>query len=138
MIELCHVESIDGFVHRMQRSYLAHIHKNDDSILKCLLFSSERSRRPGRYISIMHSVLQRKDCTMTKFVKKAVNNEYSNSTNSWPARFQRHYVHVKVSCVINIELNWTNWVTWKNHLQTCFYAKNVLKYAICAHFEHDF
>ena len=62
LLELCHVESIDGFVHRMQRSYLAHIiRKNDDSIAKRLLFSSERSRRPGRCISTMKSVLQRED-----------------------------------------------------------------------------
>ena len=77
LLELCHVESIDGFVHRMQRSYLAHIiRKNDDSIAKRLLFSSKRSRRPGRYISTMKSVLQREDCTMTQFVKKAANKEY--------------------------------------------------------------
>ena len=77
LLSLCNTESIDAFVFRMQRSYLAHIiRKEDSSITKRLLFSSERNRRPGRYISLLNSVLQRQASSLPIFIKNAMDEVF--------------------------------------------------------------
>ena len=72
LLRLCKTESINTFIHRMGHI----IRKEDSSISKRLLFSTEQNKRPGRYISIFNTVLQRETCVARTFIKNAMDKRY--------------------------------------------------------------
>ena len=77
LLRLCNTEPINAFIHRMQRGYVAHlIRKEDSSISKRLLFNTEHIKRPGRYISLLSTVLQRETCVLQTFIKNAMDRKY--------------------------------------------------------------
>ena len=74
--EICKTTSLDAFVMKQQRSYIAHIiRQEDESIAKKLLFENWMARN-GREITLLELVIKNEVCTSTEFFNRAKNKTY--------------------------------------------------------------
>ena len=65
-------ESLEKFIARQQRQYLAHIvRREDDSILKMITFNNDEIRVPGPYNTLGSSVLNRETINESEFYRRA-------------------------------------------------------------------
>lgn len=70
-------ESINRYVQRQQRNYVAHtIRKPDTSIIKRLLFNDDQSRKKGRKMTIYSSVIENEEVTPDVLHSKALSRQY--------------------------------------------------------------
>ena len=72
LIEMSGTESLEKFIARQQRQYLAHIVlREDDSILKMITFNDDEIRVPGPYNTLRSSVLKRETINESEFYRRA-------------------------------------------------------------------
>ena len=57
---ICGTDPLDDFIHRQQKSYIAHvIRKGDDSLTKRITFNDDAAHRRGRSTNLMKAVISR-------------------------------------------------------------------------------
>ena len=77
LLEKCDIESLDVFIARQQRNYLAHlIRKPDTSTLKQLVFNNNKSKKQGRKISLYKTVIENEKTTPDLFNRNAIDRLY--------------------------------------------------------------
>ena len=73
ILELCKTESIETFIARQQKNFLAHIIRRDDSsLLKQLTFNDDSVRKRGRSTTLRKAVLQRETIDPNTFYNLAI------------------------------------------------------------------
>ena len=73
ILELCKTESIETFIARQQKNFLAHIVRRDDSsLLKQLTFNDDSVRKRGRSTTLRKAVLQRETIDPNTFYNLAI------------------------------------------------------------------
>ena len=75
----CGTEDIEIFIRRLQRNYLTHLVRHDDSSLSKRLTFDENGRRPGRHITMESMVHQHEQ--MDTFNRRANERVFWNSIN---------------------------------------------------------
>ena len=77
LYNICKTITINEFVKRQQRKYLAHLARQPNATLtKKLLFNNNKATRPGRQLTLESKVLSDEQCSADTFYKKALNREY--------------------------------------------------------------
>ena len=72
LIKLCGTESLENFIVRLQRQYLAHIvRREDESLLKLMTFNDDEIHVPGPYNTLRSSVLKRETINEMEFYRRA-------------------------------------------------------------------
>ena len=75
--ELCRTTPLYEYVAIQQRSYLAHIIRQDDNMIaKKLLFDNESRHTQGRSITLMQTVMENETCTKADIIYRAMNRTY--------------------------------------------------------------
>ena len=75
--ELCRTTPLYEYVAIQQRSYLAHIIRQDDNMIaKKLLFDNEPRHTHGRSITLMQTVMENENCTKAHLMYRAMNRTY--------------------------------------------------------------
>ena len=75
--ELCRTTPLYEYVAIQQRSYLAHIIRQDDNtIAKKLLFDNEPRHAHGRSITLMQTVMANENCTKAHLMYRAMDRTY--------------------------------------------------------------
>ena len=72
ILRQCGTEDIEAFIRRLQRNYLAHIVRHDDSSLSKRLTFDENGRRPGRHITMESMVHQHEQLDRDTFNRRAI------------------------------------------------------------------
>ena len=73
ILRLCKSESLDKFIEKQQKKYLANlIRMGNTSTTKKLLFDDTPSRNPGPVITLFSSVLKSENISAKEFAKKAL------------------------------------------------------------------
>ena len=74
VLRTCNTESINTFIARQQKQFLAHvIRREDESIIKQLAFNDDINRIPGPYTTLCSAVLIREAPTdANEFYKNAI------------------------------------------------------------------
>ena len=77
LTEMAGTEHPRSFINRLQRSFTAHIiRRDDDQLLKRVLFNSDSTRVPGRQITLWDTLLRNEVCAETEFIPKALTKIY--------------------------------------------------------------
>ena len=77
LLRKCDTESLETYIARQQRNYLAHlIRKPDSSILKQLVFNTNKSNKPGRKITLYKTVIENEQTTPDVFNRNAIDRLY--------------------------------------------------------------
>ena len=72
LIKLCGTESLENFIVRLQRQYLAHIvRREDEALLKLMTFNDDEIHVPGSYNTLRSSVLKRETINEMEFYRRA-------------------------------------------------------------------
>ena len=75
--ELCRTTPLYEYVSIQQRSYLAHIiRQDDDTTAKKLLFDIEARHASGRSITLLQMVMENENCTKVNLIYRAMNRAY--------------------------------------------------------------
>ena len=75
--ELCRTTPLYEYVSIQQRSYLAHIiRQDDDTTAKKLLFDNEPRHARGRSITLLQTVMENENCTKANLIYRAMNRTY--------------------------------------------------------------
>ena len=70
ILKICGTENIYEYTSRLQRNYLAHIIRSEDTkITKQLLFNNNIATKRGRQVNIKNYVLKNQNCTEEQFNK---------------------------------------------------------------------
>ena len=73
ILKLCKSESLDQFIKKQQKKYLAHIIRMENTgTTKKLLFDDTPSRNPGPELTLFSSVLKSENIPAKEFAKKAL------------------------------------------------------------------
>ena len=74
VLRACDTESINTFIARQQKQFLAHIiRREEESIIKQLTFNDDSNRIPGPYMTLRSTVLKREAPTdANEFYKNAM------------------------------------------------------------------
>ena len=72
ILQKCGTEDIEAFIRRLQRNYLGHIVRHDDSSLSKRLTFDENGRRPGRHITMESMVHQFEQMDRDTFNRRAI------------------------------------------------------------------
>ena len=74
VLRTCDTESINTFIARQQKQFLAHvIRREDESLIKQLMFNDDSNRIPGPYTTLRSAVLKREAPTdANEFYKSAM------------------------------------------------------------------
>ena len=77
LIRLSKTITMETYVRRQQRNYLAHIiRKTDTSITKRLLFNCSPARKPGPQTTLLTSVIQNENCMIDAYIMNAIERNY--------------------------------------------------------------
>ena len=77
LLRKCQTESIQDFISRQQRNFVAHITRSEnDRLLKRLMFNGNEIRRPGRRRTLYGMVLERMMLTSDQFNRDALLRRY--------------------------------------------------------------
>ena len=72
--DMCNTTPLHLFIKKQQRSYLAHlIRQEDTTIAKRLLFEAEMNRVPGRVITLRKRVAENEQCDKETIIERAMN-----------------------------------------------------------------
>ena len=72
--DMCNTTPLHLFIKKQQRSYLAHlIRQEDTTIAKRLLFEAEMNRVPGRVITLRKRVAENEQCDEETIIERAMN-----------------------------------------------------------------
>lgn len=75
LLVVCKTESIDKFIAKLQRRYLAHIiRREDDSLVKTLTFNDDPIHVPGPYTTLRNSVMKREEIGEREFHARSMSN----------------------------------------------------------------
>ena len=74
LISMANTTELSTFIRKQQRSYMGKIiRKDNQSLVKRLLFNNDSSRKPGRQLTLLSNVLNDAQCDMKALLKKAMN-----------------------------------------------------------------
>ena len=77
ILKICGTENIYEYTSRLQRNYLAHIIRSEDTkITKQLLFNNNIATKRGRQVNIKNYVLKNQNCTEEQFNKNAMTRKF--------------------------------------------------------------
>ena len=72
ILKLCKTESMETFIARQQRQFLAHIIRRDDtSMIKQLTFNDDTNHVRGPYTTLLNAVLKREGSNELEFYRSA-------------------------------------------------------------------
>ena len=75
LLVVCKTESIEKFIAKLQRRYLAHIiRREDDSLVKTLTFNDDPIHVPGPYTTLRNSVMKREEIGEREFHARSMSN----------------------------------------------------------------
>ncbi|MEO2222612.1 MAG: reverse transcriptase family protein, partial [Candidatus Poseidoniia archaeon] len=75
--EICQTTTLDDYIAKQQRAYLAHIIREDDEIrAKKILFDAEENRLPGRFITLFSTVSENDGCSKNETIERAMKKIY--------------------------------------------------------------
>ena len=75
LLDMCNTESIEMFVARQQRQYLAHIiRREDESLVKKLTFNDDEAHVPGPCTTLRSSVMKREVIHEHDFYRRCIMN----------------------------------------------------------------
>ena len=78
LLKLCKTESLDKFIERQQKKYLAHvIRMENSSITKKLLYDDSPSQIPGPELTLSSNVLRAEKMSAISFAKNALDKIFS-------------------------------------------------------------
>ena len=72
ILRQCGTEDIEAFIRGLQRNYLAHIVRHDDSSLSKMLTFDENGRRPGHHITMELMVHQHEQLDRDTFNRRVI------------------------------------------------------------------
>ena len=73
----CQTESLNRYINRQQRNYVAHtIRKPDNSIAKRLLFNNDQGKKQGRQTTLYKSVIENEHITPEALHYNALSRKY--------------------------------------------------------------
>ena len=74
LVSMANTTELSTFIRKQQRSYVGKIiRKDNQSLVKRLLFNNDSSRKPGRQLTLLSNVLNDAQCDMKALLKKAMN-----------------------------------------------------------------
>ena len=74
LLSMANTIDLSTFIGKQQRSYVGKIiRKDNQSIVKRLLFNNDYSRKPGRQLTLLSNVLNDLQCDMKDLMKSAMN-----------------------------------------------------------------
>ena len=77
LLKKCRTESIQDFISRQQRNFVAHIARSgNDRTIKRLMFNGNEARRPGRRRTLYGTVVERMMLSMDRFNHDALLRKY--------------------------------------------------------------
>ena len=75
LLAICKTESIEKFIAKQQRRYLAHIiRREDDSLVKTLTFNDDPIHVPGPYTTLRNAVMKREEIGEREFHARSMSN----------------------------------------------------------------
>ena len=75
LLVVCKTESIEKFIAKQQKKYLAHIiRREDDSLVKALTFNDDPIHVPGPYTTLRNAVMKRENIDEREFHARAHSN----------------------------------------------------------------
>ena len=75
LLAICKTESIEKFIAKQQRRYLAHIiRREDDSLVKTLTFNDVPIHVPGPYTTLRNAVMKREEICEREFHARSMSN----------------------------------------------------------------
>ena len=70
---MCNTTPLTNFIDKQQRSYIAHLIRQDDTLTtKRLLFDNTKNRIPGRAITPLQSVAAKEQCSELEIIERAI------------------------------------------------------------------
>ena len=70
---MCNTTPLTNFIDKQQRSYIAHLIRQDDTLTtKRLLFDNTKNRIPGRAITPLQSVAAKQQCSELEIIERAI------------------------------------------------------------------
>ena len=77
LLKMCGTADINEFIQKQQKKYVAHLVRRPNScIMKQLLFNGNKSRKPGRVITLLTTVLRNERCLADDLFKGALERKY--------------------------------------------------------------
>ena len=77
LLQICGATCVGEYIAKQQKKYLAHITRMDDSTTaKKLLFNGNKSRRPGREITLLSTVTKNERCSEEEFFRNALSRKF--------------------------------------------------------------
>ena len=77
LLRICGTSCISSFIAKQQKKYLAHVVRMSDVCMaKKLLFNGSQSRRPGRELTLLSTVINRERCTEDEFLQHATDRKF--------------------------------------------------------------
>ena len=77
ILAICETESIEEYISRLQRNYLAHwVRKSNNSIVKCLLFDRNEAKKRGPQVNLKKTVLKKQGCTADEFYRDSMKRKF--------------------------------------------------------------